>query len=423
MAKIFYVRERSGDYAQVNFFKTEKEALNYGISEWPDFDMFGDEEDEDDSYDMDNDTWWVGDSIDFKKGILFSFEEGMVYVQGMDEDSAREYVKEEVGEYGAAMFFDSFRKGMYGYLGNGADGRGFKWEWDGIDLNESSKSLSSNKSNITHSRSFNAFINEKHVAPKEYDNTKNWEKEGSRYRYIPFAEFKSRQAAKPDFKTGKMEDIEVEQWFTSIAGQCDGRLQAKILKGFDKHGKDFKQSGDNMETYKSWIVGAMVRCGFMVEGEIQEDLIENITPSNMSGMGPAALPTSGADGSGDVPAGQGDAEEEFKKRKKEREAMLKNESHIKSFEAFSFDFEGIDIKNPFTDETARMDVDPKQYYGKEYAKSDIKKIIDASEEFISKYNEWKEYQPLDSDEDMHADYGEFVKASLEKLNVLVKKLG
>ena len=47
MAKIFYVRERSGDYAQINFFKTEKEALNYGISEWPDFDMFGDEEDED----------------------------------------------------------------------------------------------------------------------------------------------------------------------------------------------------------------------------------------------------------------------------------------------------------------------------------------------------------------------------------------
>jgi hypothetical protein len=113
---------------------------------------------------------------------------------------------------------------------------------------------------------------------------------------------------------------------------------------------------------------------------------ENITPANMAGMGPVALPVDGADGSrgsGDVPAGKGDAEEEFKKRKKEREAMLKNESHIKSFEAFSFDFEGTDIKNPFTDETARMDVDPKQYYGKEYAKSDIKKIIDASEEFIS----------------------------------------
>ena len=74
MAKIFYVRERSGDYTQINFFKTEKEALEYGISEWPDFDMFGDEEDEDDAYDEDNDAWWVGDSIDIKKGVLFSFE-------------------------------------------------------------------------------------------------------------------------------------------------------------------------------------------------------------------------------------------------------------------------------------------------------------------------------------------------------------
>ncbi len=301
MAKIFYVRERSGDYAQINFFKTEKEALNYGISEWPDFDMFGDEEDEDDSYDMDNDTWWVGDSIDFKKGILFSFEEGSVYVQAMDEDAAREYAKEEVGEYGAAIFFDGFKKGMYGYLGNGADGKGYKWDWDGIDLNESSKS-----------HSFKRFL-------------------------------------------------------------------------------------------------------------------ENITPSNMGGMGPVALPVDGADGSGDVPAGRGDAEEEFKKAKKEKMARdkknAKNESFVKSFEAFSFDFEGVDIKNPFTDETARMDVDPTQYYGKSYAKSDIKKIVDASEEFISKYNEWKDMQPLDADEDLHADYGEHVKASLDKLTATVKKLG
>ena len=37
---------------------------------------------------------------------------------------------------------------------------------------------------------------------------------------------------------------------------------------------------------------------------------ENITPANMAGMGPVALPVDGADGSrgsGDVPAGSGDA--------------------------------------------------------------------------------------------------------------------
>ena len=135
MAKIFYVRERSGDYTQVNFFKTEKEALQYGISEWPDFDMFGDEESESDSYDVEEDAWWVGDSIDIKKGVLFSFEEGMVYVQEMDEDSAREYVK-DLGSDGAALFFDSFKKGTYGYLGNGAAGKGYKWEWTGSDINE-----------------------------------------------------------------------------------------------------------------------------------------------------------------------------------------------------------------------------------------------------------------------------------------------
>ena len=422
MARIFYVSEKNKDrdYTQINFFKTEKEALKYGISEWPDFDMFGDPDDKEDSYDADNDTWWEGEDIDLRgDGLLMSWEEDRVYIQTADDEEARKFLRSSKHwKRGSAIFFDSFKKGMYGILGNRTiEGKGYTWTFENGKVNEN------NSLSISKTFSFNAFINEKHVAPKEYDNTKKWEKEGSRYHYIPFDEFKSRQVAKPDFKTGKMKDIEVEQWFTSIAGQCDGRLQAKILKGFDKHGKDFKQSGDNMETYKSWIVAAMVRCGFMVEGEIQEDLIENITPSNMSGMGPAALPTSGADGSGDVPAGQGDAEEEFKKRKKEREAMLKNESHIKSFEAFSFDFEGVDIINPFTDETARMDVDPKQYYGKEYAKSDIKKIIDASEEFIGKYNEWKEYQPLDADEDMHADYGEFVKASLEKLNVLVKKLG
>ena len=137
MAKIFYVQEKSADYGQINFFKTEKEALEYGQSEWPNFDMFGDPDDEDDSYDMDNDLWYVGDSLTFKKGILFSFEEGSLYLQAMDEDAAREYATNDVGEYGAAVFFDGFKKGMYGYLGNGADGKFYKWDWDGMDINES----------------------------------------------------------------------------------------------------------------------------------------------------------------------------------------------------------------------------------------------------------------------------------------------
>ena len=117
----------------------------------------------------------------------------------------------------------------------------------------------------------------KHKAPKSYDIEKDWQKEGSRFKRHPFDEYKSRQAGKPDFKGGKMRDIEVEQWFTNIAAKCDGRLQAKVLKGFDKYGDKYKQSGENMETYKGWIIDAMVRCGFMVEGVIQEDLIEALT--------------------------------------------------------------------------------------------------------------------------------------------------
>ena len=131
MAKIFYVVEKADDYISAHFFKTEKEALTYGIAEFPDFDMF-DEPMEDDE----NEVWLHGDSIDFKKGILFSFEEGESHVQSMDEDEAREY-SDDLGGDGATIFFDKFTKGMYGYLGNGADGKGRKWDWDGMRFNES----------------------------------------------------------------------------------------------------------------------------------------------------------------------------------------------------------------------------------------------------------------------------------------------
>ena len=130
MAKIFYVVEKADDYISAHFFKTEKEALTYGIAEFPDFDMF-DEPMEDDE----NGVWLHGDSIDFKKGILFSFEEGESHVQSMDEDEAREY-SDDLGGDGATIFFDKFTKGMYGYLGNGADGKGRKWDWDGMRFNE-----------------------------------------------------------------------------------------------------------------------------------------------------------------------------------------------------------------------------------------------------------------------------------------------
>ena len=45
---------------------------------------------------------------------------------------------------------------------------------------------------------------------------------------------------------------------------------------------------------------------------------ENISPANIGGMGPISLPSGDAVGSGDVPAGSGDA----KKKKKKKDKML-----------------------------------------------------------------------------------------------------
>ena len=57
------------------------------------------------------------------------------------------------------------------------------------------------------------------------------------------------------------------------------------------------------------------------------ELNENLSPGDMAGMGEVSLPTETSVGSGDVPAGRGDAEEEYKKKKKKMK-------HLKSFESF-----------------------------------------------------------------------------------------
>ena len=163
MAKIFYVVEKAPDYAQVNFFKTEKEALEYGISELPQFDMFDEPMNDEEA---DGEEWYKGDSLTFKKGILFSFEGGEVYVQAMDEDAAREYIEELGEEGGAAIFFDGFSRGMYGYLGTAADGKGFKWDWDGYDINESTST-----GGLKHARLFEQFIKESMLNEKKADGT------------------------------------------------------------------------------------------------------------------------------------------------------------------------------------------------------------------------------------------------------------
>jgi hypothetical protein len=57
---------------------------------------------------------------------------------------------------------------------------------------------------------------------------------------------------------------------------------------------------------------------------------ENITPASINGMGAPAFPTQNNPGSGDVPAGSGDAEEEYKKRMKKIKKTMNFESFINS---------------------------------------------------------------------------------------------
>jgi hypothetical protein len=55
---------------------------------------------------------------------------------------------------------------------------------------------------------------------------------------------------------------------------------------------------------------------------------ENITAANITGMGPVSFPTGDTNGSGDVPAGQGDAKKEYKKKKKKPTVHLTFESFV-----------------------------------------------------------------------------------------------
>jgi len=54
---------------------------------------------------------------------------------------------------------------------------------------------------------------------------------------------------------------------------------------------------------------------------------DNLQPGDVGGMGPIKLPTATETGSGDVPAGQGDAEEEYEKKRRKMK-------HLKNFESF-----------------------------------------------------------------------------------------
>ena len=59
-----------------------------------------------------------------------------------------------------------------------------------------------------------------------------------------------------------------------------------------------------------------------------KDIFENITTSSITGMGEVTLPTATQTGSGDIPAGSGDAEKEYKKKKKKMKKLQNFESFV-----------------------------------------------------------------------------------------------
>lgn len=85
------------------------------------------------------------------------------------------------------------------------------------------------------------------------------------------------------------------------------------------------------------------------------EIAENITPAAMGGIGPVVLPMAGQVGSGDVPAGRGDAEEEYKKKKRKMK-------HLKTFESF--------VNEAYTEDDINMSYG---FYGQIEANFDEKK--------------------------------------------------
>ena len=111
-----------------------------------------------------------------------------------------------------------------------------------------------------------------------------------------------------------------------LMGQAYALKKGDIkLKDIDAEYRDeIKELADSM-TLKSLKSFAKTKH----EG-LPERVPENLGLGDMSGMGPVKLPTATELGSGDVPAGQGDAEEEYKKKRRKMK-------HLKTFESFIFE--------------------------------------------------------------------------------------
>ena len=129
MPQIYYTREETKGINKLNFFKTEKEAQKHGRSNW----------------------------VNTQYGLLMTWEEDRIYLQSADDEEARKFIRSSKHDkQGSAIFFDSFKKGMHGSLGNDfAEGEGYTWKHHRKEyINESITTM-------RHIPTFESFVNEK----------------------------------------------------------------------------------------------------------------------------------------------------------------------------------------------------------------------------------------------------------------------
>ena len=154
MAKIFYVTESAPDYSQCHFFKTEKEALEYGISQLPQFDMYDDPMNDEEA---DGEEWYAGDSINVKEGFLYFVEDGEPVIKAMTEEEAKQLLEEEdFYEETAGIYFPAkLPKGAFGYFGRDTDFKGGLWSFYDNQIEESKSTKG-----LKYVKLFEQFVNE-----------------------------------------------------------------------------------------------------------------------------------------------------------------------------------------------------------------------------------------------------------------------
>lgn len=112
-------------------------------------------------------------------------------------------------------------------------------------------------------------------------------------------------------------------------GMAMGQLEA-MLKAIQELEGKIAKDGFKERDLPGWIQSHITSAYEYIKqaNDNFHELGENVTPAAIGGMGPVQLPGNGTIGSGDFPAGQGDAKQEYKKKRKKMK-------HVKTFEAFS----------------------------------------------------------------------------------------